>query len=58
MLYTIRSQKEKYKDKFATDINEIRDQNKELINKNNQLVENNQELQKQLEEIKARLWKE
>lgn len=58
MLYVIRSQKEKYKDKFATDINEIRDQNRDLLNKNNELAESNQALQKQLEEIKARLWKE
>lgn len=58
MLYTIRTQKEKYKDKFATDINEIRNQNKTLIDRNNQLAENNQALQKQLEEIKARLWKD
>lgn len=58
MLYTIRSQKEKYKDKFATDINEIRDQNKTLLDRNNQLAENNLALQKQLEEIKSRLWKD
>jgi hypothetical protein len=58
MLYTIRSQKEKYKEKFASDINEIRDQNKSLLDKNNQLAESNQNLQKQLEEIKNRLWKE
>jgi hypothetical protein len=58
MLYTIRKQKDKYKEKFATDINEIRDQNKDLVNKNNQLAEANQSLQKQLEEIKARLWKD
>jgi lipoate-protein ligase A len=58
LLYVIRSQKEKYKDKFATDINEIRDQNKNLLNKNNELAESNQALQKQLEEIKARLWRE
>jgi hypothetical protein len=58
MLYVIRTQKEKYKDKFATDINEIRDQNRDLLNKNNELAESNQALQKQLEEIKARLWKE
>jgi molybdopterin converting factor small subunit len=58
MLYTIRTQKEKYKDKFATDINEIRDQNKSLIDRNNQLAENNLALQKQLEEIKTRLWKD
>jgi molybdopterin converting factor small subunit len=58
LLYVIRSQKEKYKDKFATDINEIRDQNKALLDTNNKLAENNQLLQKQLEEIKSRLWKE
>jgi predicted Zn-dependent protease len=58
MLYVIRQQKDKYKDKFATDINEIRDQNKTLLDKNNQLAESNQALQKQLEEIKSRLWKE
>jgi regulator of replication initiation timing len=58
LLYVIRSQKEKYKDKFATDINEIRDQNKSLLDTNNKLAESNQALQKQLEEIKARLWKE
>jgi hypothetical protein len=58
MLYVIRSQKEKYKDKFATDINEIRDQNKDLLDRNNQLAESNQVLQKQLEEIKSRLWKD
>lgn len=58
MLYVIRKQKDKYKDKFASDINEIRDQNKSLLDKNNQLAENNQMLQKQLEEIKSRLWKD
>jgi lipoate-protein ligase A len=58
MLYVIRAQKDKYKDKFATDINEIRDQNKNLLDKNNKLAESNQALQKQLEEIKSRLWKD
>lgn len=58
LLFTIRQQKEKYKSKFANDINEIRDQNKELINKNNQLADNNAELQKQLNEIQKMLWKE
>lgn len=58
LLYVIRAQKDKYKDKFATDINEIRDQNKNLLDRNNQLAESNQALQKQLEEIKARLWKD
>jgi predicted RNase H-like nuclease (RuvC/YqgF family) len=54
----IRKEKEKYKDKFAADINEIRDQNKDLLTRNNQLAENNLALQKQLEEIKNRLWKD
>jgi molybdopterin converting factor small subunit len=58
MLYTIRNQKDKYKDKFATDINEIRDQNKSLLDRNNELAETNQALQKQLEEIKNRLWRD
>jgi hypothetical protein len=58
MLYVIRNQKDKYKEKFATDINEIRVQNKDLLDKNNQLAESNLALQKQLEEIKSRLWKD
>lgn len=58
MLATIKRQKEKYKDKFASDINEIRDQNKTLIETNNKLAENNAALQKQLEEIKNRIWKD
>lgn len=58
MLLIIKKEKERYKDKFAADINDIREQNKSLLDKNNQLAENNQELQKQLEEIRNRLWKE
>lgn len=58
LLFTIKKQKETYKSKFAKDINEIRDQNKELINRNNQLADNNAELQKQLNEIQQMLWKE
>jgi hypothetical protein len=58
LLFTIKRQKENYKSKFANDINEIRDQNKELISKNNQLADNNAELQKQLNEIQKMLWKE
>lgn len=45
MLYVIRKQKEKYKQKFAADINEIRDQNKTLLDKNNELSETNKSLQ-------------
>lgn len=59
MLKTIKTKKEQYKQKFANDINEIRDQNKELLNRNNQLAENNLRLQEQLKEIQSKiLWKE
>jgi regulator of replication initiation timing len=58
MLYVTRKEKENYKGKFAADINEIRAQNKSLIDKNNELAENNAVLQRQLEEIKNRLWKD
>jgi uncharacterized coiled-coil DUF342 family protein len=51
MLFTIRQKKDQYKQKFAADINEIRDQNKNLVEKNNQLAENNQALQEQLKKI-------
>jgi regulator of replication initiation timing len=58
MLFTIRQKKEQYKQKFAEDINEIRDQNKNLVDKNNQLAESNQLLQKQLKAIQERLLKD
>lgn len=58
MLLTIKREKEKYKDKFASDITEIRDQNRALLDRNDELSKNNKDLQKQLEEIKARLWKD
>ena len=51
MLFTIRSKKDQYKKKFANDINEIRDQNKELAERNNQLAANNIELQAQLKKL-------
>jgi FtsZ-binding cell division protein ZapB len=51
MLFTIRQKKEQYKQKFAEDINEIRDQNRNLVEKNNQLAENNQALQEQLKKL-------
>jgi FtsZ-binding cell division protein ZapB len=57
MLFTIRQKKEQYKQKFAEDINEIRDQNKNLVDKNNQLAENNQLLQEQLRAIQEKLLK-
>jgi len=46
MLLVIKKEKEKYKDRFAADINEIRDQNKVLLSKNDELSKNNRELQK------------
>jgi FtsZ-binding cell division protein ZapB len=55
MLFTIRQKKDQYRQKFAEDINEIRDQNKNLVEKNNQLAENNQILQEQLKAIQERL---
>jgi regulator of replication initiation timing len=58
MLYAIRKEKERYKGKFAEDVNEIRNQNKSLVDKNNELAKSNEDLQKQLEEIKKRLWKD
>jgi regulator of replication initiation timing len=58
MLFTIRQKKEHYKQKFAEDINEIRDQNKDLVARNNQLAQNNQNLQEQLKQIQERLFKE
>jgi hypothetical protein len=58
MLFIIRQKKEQYKQKFAEDINEIRDQNKNLVDKNNQLVESNQLLQQQLKAIQEKLLKD
>jgi FtsZ-binding cell division protein ZapB len=58
MLFTIRQKKEQYKQKFAEDINEIRDQNKNLVEKNNKLAENNQLLQEQLKAIQEKLLKD
>jgi hypothetical protein len=51
MLFTIRQKKEQYRQKFADDINEIRDQNKNLVETNNKLAENNLALQEQLKKL-------
>jgi ATP-dependent Lon protease len=58
MLFTIRQKKEQYKQKFAEDINEIRDQNKNLVDRNNQLAQNNLLLQEQLKAIQEKLLKD
>lgn len=55
LLNVIKKEKEKYKERFAADINEIRDQNKALLTKNDELANNNLILQKQLEDIQKRL---
>jgi transketolase len=57
LLFTIRKQKDAYKSKFTKDINEIRDQNKQLLTNNNKLAEDNILLQQQLKEIQEQLWK-
>lgn len=57
MLYVIRKQKEKYQDRYAEDISQIKTQNQELMSKNDQLAESNQALQKQLAEIQKQLAK-
>jgi regulator of replication initiation timing len=58
LLHEIRRQKDKYKEKFAEDINQIRDQNRVLTDQNNALAISNQELQEQLREIRAKIWKD
>lgn len=58
LLFTIKQQKEAYKGKFAKDISEIQEQNKNLANTNSKLIESNAELQKQLLEIQKKLTNE
>lgn len=59
ILYEIRSSKERYRNKFSEDINEIKNQNKTLVEQNNALVTSNQELQEQLTKIQEKLkWTE
>lgn len=55
LLGIIRKRKEQYKSKFAEDISEIREQNKNLVDKNNELAESNAALQKQLMNIQEKL---
>lgn len=55
MLHTIKIKKDKYREKFASDINEIKDQNKELLNKNSELENANNELKVELMKIQERL---
>lgn len=55
LLLVIRTKKEQYKNKFADDVAEIREYNKNLESRNSELAKSNMELQKQLENIKAKL---
>lgn len=55
MLNIIRKQKENYQKKFTSDIDEIKGQNKTLVDKNNELVEVNRKLQEELAKIQERL---
>lgn len=55
LLLVIRKRKDKYKERFAEDINDIREQNKTLLDRNNELADNNEKLQQQLQEIQKKL---
>jgi hypothetical protein len=55
VLAIIRNKKEKYKDKFASDIEEIKQINNKLEENNNSLIKQNESLQQQLLEIKSKL---
>lgn len=55
LLLTIRNKKDQYRNKFADDVAEIRNQNKSLADKNAELAKSNSELQEQLKAIQERL---
>jgi hypothetical protein len=55
ILAIIKKKKDEYKNRFAENINEIRDQNNNLALKNEELARTNLDLQKQLAEIKKQL---
>jgi hypothetical protein len=55
LLGVIRSKKDSYKNKFATDISEIKEKNSQLEELNQELVKTNMKLQEQLKNIEARL---
>ena len=47
--------KEEYKKNFTNEINEIRDQNKDLAARNDKLAKSNEELQKQLRALQEKV---
>lgn len=55
LLSVIKSKKEQYKNKFADDVAEIRERNKDLADKNAALAKNNQILQEELKKIQMKL---
>jgi vacuolar-type H+-ATPase subunit I/STV1 len=55
LLGEIREKKESYKNKFASDITEIKEKNSQLEELNQELAKTNMQLQEQLKNIEARL---
>lgn len=55
ILGLIREKKEQYKNQFAANLNEIKENNRSLVSKNNELAEVNKRLQIELEAIKNKL---
>ena len=55
LLSVIKNKKEQYKNKFADDVAEIRERNKDLADKNAALAKNNQILQEELKKIQMKL---
>lgn len=55
LLSAIKSSREKYRNKFAADIESIKKTNNDLETKNRELLESNAALQKQLETIQQRI---
>lgn len=55
VLAVIKNKKEKYKDKFASDIEEIKQKNSKLEENNSTLLKQNELLQEQLLEIRSKI---
>jgi hypothetical protein len=55
ILNVIKNKREEYKNKFAANLNEIKESNRTLVDKNEELAKINESLQKQLAEIQSKL---
>jgi hypothetical protein len=55
ILALIREKKDLYKNQFAANLNEIKQNNKSLIEKNNELVQVNEKLRTELDKIKEKI---